>query len=299
MIWDSDLGLVIPVFDGTRNGKIARNLATTLEAVEAAGMRSFTVLAECIFADTPPLCQQYADRWCWMPIHGDRLWQKERLIQLGFEYLAAAGFSKVAYLDADFVFVSESWPTAICAALDPYVVVQNYECLIAEFEDGVTEDSGGLARWQSERRCDGRFSGGSWGYRTDFVLRYPIYQHHIVGGGDTTGMWAVTWPEHNPLSRFSQYSDALQDHLRGWVREIRSVVDPEDFGVVRLNARSLPHGTRTARRYQERHALLADFDPYSDLVAPPGQGLRWTHLARTKKMAMIQAIADYLTERDT
>jgi len=297
MIQRSDLGLVVPFFDAAKSPRMLANLSTALDAIDAAGMRRHTILAECLFPDRRPAGQAYADAWTWLPVAGDLLWQKERLIQLGCEALADLGYAKVAYLDADFLFLDEDWPAALSAALDRWPVVQSYETLAAEFEDETLEDLGALARWQAKQKCDGRFAGGSWAYRAEVVRRLPIYQYNVVGGGDSTNLWAATWPEKCPMAMVGQYSEPMNDHIRTWIRRLRGVLCARDFGYANLRARCLPHGTRLARQYQARHAILKPLDPYEDLLTVRGQGIRWTARARERKPEMIRQVANYLAAR--
>ena len=46
------------------------------------------------------------------------------------------------------------------------------------------------------------------------------------------------------------------------------------------------HGSEASRQYQTRKSILATFDPYEDVVAHDGQGLRWRpeHDANVRKM---------------
>lgn len=223
----------------------------------------------------------------------DALWQKERLLNLAESRLPSK-FDHVAFIDADFLIMNPKWlEMAERKFTDGYRVVQLWR-------HGWWLDANGNCEHRinsvgddaAEFRRSGRGSpGGAVMVTRDM---FPLYDRNIVGGGDESCMhgWTGTFEgefmanhSHAHLFHFLQWAAEANHKSGGKVTDI-------DCGAIHLF-----HGTRSSRRYWERHMSLVQsgYDPSTHVREAKSGLLEWTEQAPE---SLRNYMADYFVLRN-
>jgi hypothetical protein len=214
---------------------------------------------------------------------GDVLWQKERLLQIGAERLVEQGFRAIVFLDADILFESSAWPDVVCSAVERHPVAQCFAESVAEYSERAIVESSAVRLYRETGSLSGR-AGFAWAMRAELVQATGLYQHCVVGGGDSAlllaalglassdGAWGAGLYPHDFI-RFS--GPAMLAHYRAWADRILAASGGE-VGYANLRIASLAHGARRDRGYRARQDILVGFDPARDVACEPGAGFTWT-----------------------
>ena len=255
----------------------------------------------------------------------DRIWQKERLINLGVSQLPAH-VRYVAWVDCDIVLECADWPRLAVAHLERTGgLLQLFDRAIHVPKDAagwsasraslagitplLTEESIGAAARDGRaeaafRKCldpDSRRANGdvcstgmAWAARRSTLERCGLYDRAIVGGGDVLIVAAA----------LAQDSDALlgrvlnrhqYGHFLEWAGRARHAELFRSVDALRGAAYHLWHGDLRDRRYGRRHGITAafDFDPIADLEAAENGTWRWA----APGSGLAGAVADYFVSR--
>jgi hypothetical protein len=225
---------------------------------------------------------------------GDVMWQKEQLLQIGAERLLAQGYRKIAFLDADILFDSTDWPTAVSRALDRYSVVQCFSDALQFFANGANPMPAGITAFIQTGIRAGTAKGLAWAMRSEVIEAVGLYPHCVVGSGDSALFIAVAgmlrggraWREFALDHPFLRYTSAeLAADYHAWGERLQAAMQGAP-GFVSGRVVALAHGSLLKRRYHERHRLLAGFDPAAELSEGVCGALRWTRRGRTRAAAV-------------
>lgn len=239
----------------------------------------------------------------------DRLWQKERLINLAVAQLPPH-VRHVAWIDADLILSDPHWPDRVRERLDArgglLQVFDTAYHLPPELDPAAVDvaqcralapDLTGvsIARalregrfdhlehiWHNRARGDAEMPvayvvrGFGWAARRAELARAGLYTGNVVGGGD----WLMAFAQIGRLEQcFDQrpFTPAHRDHVRAWYEGAHKSGLFDHLGDVPQTAWHLWHGALTDRRYSERYHILVDhdYDPARDLVAAPGAVHAW------------------------
>ncbi|WP_428307948.1 hypothetical protein [Lacipirellula sp.] len=226
---------------------------------------------------------------------GDVMWQKERLLQHGIDMLIEDGQTAVAWLDADIVFGQLDWHESVLRQLEHFDCVQTFDRLVSYHGPGYRTS---IATAKDPKSLS---AGGGWAATCEFWRRVELYQHCIVGGGDT--MMAKVFLEfgqENPRiwswrfsgPRMQGMNVDFREHVIAWARRSWG---PWRVGCTdEVTAYLLPHGTRSNRQYGARHKILDDFRPLSDIKLGPQGAWQWSSC----KPDLHQSIANYFLGRN-
>lgn len=261
-------------------------------------------------------------------VGGDRrLWQKERLLNLGIAALPAH-VRFVAWLDCDIVFLRDGWSTQARAILEadgglmqPFRVAHHASERTAAGDPGARCLSMGKQSfawaWQQgvlvgedplsgllTPTDDGRVPtvaeiertrpapGFAWAARRNDLERFPLYERNVLGGGDSILAYAsIGRPDLYQMKRLSR---PHAEHFLGWAAQAQRFwqgkVRPLDGDLMHL-----PHGRLADRDYLGRNQILIRhaYDPMVDVVAHPGEALR---LAPHRE-ALARELAAYFARR--
>lgn len=251
---------------------------------------------------------------------GDLMWQKERLLNLGIARLPDT-CRHVAWLDADVVFARDDWADEAVRRLAHVPVVQLYDrvhCLAPQPLDGfaqphdwiradaelvrtgaiaalgraggdagprVTDDLGEYALAPSK--------GFAWAAHRTLLLRHPLPDTWVVGGGDSVFFHAVTGSAADAVSRHrlsaAHRARALLE-ARALHRATGGRVDHVPGTIA-----ALWHGALADRRYRSRHEILAahGFEPARHLRPAPQGAWTWSGEAG----ALRDAVRRYFEQR--
>jgi hypothetical protein len=280
-----DLWVVTCYYNHQRYASVARNFRIFLSVLEDSRINRLVV--ECAFRDAPfelpasPHVVQVRAR--------DLMWQKERLLNVGFGLLPPS-CRKVAWLDCDVLFEDPRWAVRTSELLDEFPVVQPFDRSV-RLKRGQTRDEGGYAShsFGAVYRRDPSLSrlidyerhghtGFGWAARRDLLDRHGLYDACIAGGGDHLMAHAlcghfdsrcvarIVGPEGSPR----------RDHFQPWAEGVAGEVAGR-IAAAPGRALHLWHGDLNNRKYAQRHHDLArlGFDPAVDLRLGPGGCWEW------------------------
>lgn len=239
----------------------------------------------------------------------DRIWQKERLLNLALAHLPAH-VTHVAWVDADLIFSDPDWPEQARAALDreggmvqlfdgalhlpeaidPAGPVTIEPGFVSPFLPGLSIArairEGTFAQlagdWGKRQAGAAVLStaynvlGFGWAARRDMLAEAGFYDGNVIGGGDSIAVFAhVGQLEEFLVSR--PFTPAHQAHIRQWVERARAAGLLAHMGDVPQTAYHLWHGAIADRKYVARYQVLVDhdYDPERDVVREAGKPLRW------------------------
>lgn len=245
----------------------------------------------------------------------DRIWQKERLINVGIGELPRH-VEFVAWVDCDVIFSEEDWSSeaqvhlekhggllqlfstsahlpretdvaslspAACAATVPLLT----GIAIASSLRQRTFDENEVKLRQADLSGDTdnyykaieqhNCCGLAWAARRDVIATCGHYDRCIVGGGDRMHAFSA-------LGRLSDYwslrrhNDKQKDDMLSWVESARSAGLFAHIDSLDQSVYHLWHGELFQRGYRERYEILArhGFDPAKDLEVSGNGTWKWT-----------------------
>jgi hypothetical protein len=234
------------------------------------------------------------------------MWQKERLLNLGAARLPKE-CKYVAWIDADVLFENEYWPAMTRELLKRHRVLQLFtSCDRLDSRGGSVSDEvtsfGAIAPTHRESLCCGRYdmhghTGYAWAMTRDLFDEVGLYEHSVVGSSDHFMAHVI----------YNTYGFCVENALKDDPRQIRHLKEWGDkfydkvrssFGVVPGRLVHLWHGDLKNRRYFLRMHDVTDlgYDPFTDVVAKPGQPLSWTATGRQKE-GLVQYFSNYFASR--
>ena len=244
----------------------------------------------------------------------DRIWQKERLINLGTAALPDH-VRYVAWADCDLILSDPAWPAKVRAKLDAnggmtqlfnqafhlpqevdpqtadLAVCANAKPILSALSIAHALESGRFDKNEEDWRRKRKQAPGSavfqdfyhcygfaWAAKRETLARCGLYEGNAVGGGDALKVFAA-------LERIDEYwttrncgTDAHKAHFLLWAQKAREAGLFDAIGDIAQNAYHLWHGAIANRQYGARYDILTrnDFDPARDLSAEDAEVLRWT-----------------------
>lgn len=249
------------------------------KAMARSDIRLFSV--ELAFGDDPFELPQGPDV---LQIRGrDVMWHKERLLQIGAEHLAADGYDGFVFMDADTVFEDSDWPAAVTKLLDDHPVGQCFSQVNAQYTDAQVTLPSGIKAYSETGRIEGRV-GHAWAMRSEVILGVGLYQHCIVGGGDSALFIAAIGSANDedawqgklaPHDFIHGYGPAFLGHYRDWADRFIAATQG-DVGYADLKITALSHGSMKDRSYVARHELLTHFNPRREVTYQASAPFEWT-----------------------
>lgn len=262
----------------------------------------------------------------------DRIWQKERLMNIGVAALPAH-VEYVAWVDCDLIFEDEDWTSKTAARLEKNGgLLQLFELslhLPREVDPGkasVSEcrnavpllagvsigsslrssafDSNEMKLTQARQapnlssyhRAIDRHNcyGMAWAAHRATVEKCGQYDRNIVGGGDAVHVYAA-------LSRLDDYwffravTEQQKHDIRRWTRTARDAGLLAHIDSLEGNAYHLWHGDLRNRNYRGRYDILTkhDFDPAKDIEIAENGAWRWTN----PESELAREVANYFGHR--
>lgn len=210
------------------------------------------------------------------------LWQKERLLNLLVDRLPDE-FDSVIWIDGDVLFCTNDWYDMTLEALQLAPVVQPFSKFIWTTKEGNLNDH------RNPRVCVGRdgivyrkdgqaLPGGVMAARREV---FPLYDRHILGGGDTMSMEAWLNTQQHGRRILERLNPEIRDHFFPWHDAARDKVQGR-VECLPCDVIHLYHGTQANRRYWDRWQYLVQsrYDPARHVEVDPSTGLlQWTDAA--------------------
>src|SRR5271168_4114165 len=223
---------------------------------------------------------------------GAVLWQKERLLNIALESVPP-GVENVAFLDCDVVFDRTDWAEDAEAKLDErYDIIQlfseahylkkdnlpdNASAISAELLAPSIVHTGGpsfLSRDApvgKEKRIQ---SGLAWAAKRAILLEHQLYDAAIVGSGDILMVASIYDHSERVTERYG-FNSRLKQHYLQWALPFSGRIAGR-IGCLSGTIYHLWHGEPNDRNYRNRHKLLENFDPYSDIQIGSNGAWQWT-----------------------
>lgn len=224
------------------------------------------------------------------------MWQKERMLNIGIESLPA-DVDRVAWIDADILFLNPKWIELADAALDRYDLIQPFEkihFLNQNYQIHASNQS--FASALKKDLLDGKkwFSTGfAWAARRESIAETGLLDIDVIGSADAD--MAFAWSGRQMDSRLNYlYNTELATAVCEWT-DRQTIKTPEQFGYLPIEAVHLWHGNRNNRRYLPRLKALTEneFDPRTDIALDDNGLWKWN----SDKPNMRERVAFYFQQR--
>ncbi len=204
------------------------------------------------------------------------LWQKERLLNLLVERLPTE-YDKVAWIDADVLFLNPGLTREITDVLETYHVAQLFSHVLYATHQGTLCSAKASVGWSGSSLVSPPSGGNELRCNPGigFALRrsvFPLYDRMIVGGGDQANLEA--WTGLRTTFMMSRVPPVLSAHYESWAAQAFAKVNAS-IGFLSGHCVHLFHGIAENRHYDRRWLALRRFnyDPERDIVVDPENGL--------------------------
>ncbi|MDP3646330.1 MAG: hypothetical protein Q8R25_04545 [bacterium] len=258
------------------------------------------LVVECAFGDQPfelPESLDVVQVRC-----NSLLWQKERLLNLAASWLPKE-CTAVAWHDCDILHMNANWAPDTVRLLRNHAVVQLFEKAILLDKGNVQTEKtpqvrsfGAIAPSHPELLSCGRYdrhghTGYGWAMRREIFDKVGLYEYAVGGSADHYMAHAIYNVYGFCVEHSLQNNPRAVRHLKEWGERFYELVQGK-FTAVPGEIVHLWHGELVNRRYLQRmlETNALGYDPYIDVIAPPGQPLEW-HPEMDK-----QGLRDYFTE---
>ncbi|NCT54402.1 hypothetical protein GW758_00380 [Candidatus Falkowbacteria bacterium] len=235
------------------------------------------------------------------------LWHKERLLNIGLKNLPA-DCDKIAWLDADIIFLDDSWAQEVAELLEKYHFVKPFNQAIRL--DKKETASVLLNNNLKELNLDNRPQYNNSQYsvdqknliiymsvfglcaRLDIMQKIGFYDCLIIGSGDMIISGAILGekPYQNILP------PALQKDIEKWTAKASNRVTDKGIAFISNSIVHLFHGRMINRNYSDRIKILKKrkFDPNQDLELNEDECLEWG----SNKKRMHRQVFGYFKNRN-
>lgn len=199
------------------------------------------------------------------------MWQKEALINSAIKQLPS-DYDAVAWVDGDLLFGNPEWYHQTALALETHKVVQCFSYIRYVDHDGRESKLKKSASLLPEA-TGWQVPGGAIAVKRDFFDNHHLYDKHILGGGDQVFMNACL-----DLSGriFRKLTGTWREYVESYMASVRDWAG-KDVHTIPGTVTHLWHGSRTRRRYQERHVVLMrrQYNPNTDVRVSRNGLLDW------------------------
>jgi hypothetical protein len=211
----------------------------------------------------------------------------------------------VLCLDADVLLTADNLKERVIDALQTTSVLQPFaravwtDSLGRPYKEKVSTGYGS-AHGERDIHIAKKFHPGfALALRRDFWTSYSgFYEREPLGGGNTMFIAAITGNSEELAQDIARTSTALATDYRQYAAGVKAW-GHNSIGYIEGDAIHLWHGSTKKRRYLERTALLAGFDPANDMMRSDTSGvLGWSTHARAEKASLIKEIESYFSSRD-
>lgn len=241
------------------------------------------------------------------------LWQKERVINFAVQKLPE-NIKYVGFIDGDILFANDNWVLQAKEKLESindlmlqlfsvvYYLPKNhskYNGYYSYFNYSIGKniiDSNGIENYKANFFSDSFYyanPGMAWICKKETLLKYPLYDKCIIGGGDTINL--INWlgiknSDNIPFVKKNKKKNQIfVDELK-MMQNIVLNISCLDSPIFHLN-----HGNKIDRQYKNRLDILEkyNFNPITDLTIE--QGLyRYTG----NNSGILDGIKEYFKQRN-
>ena len=215
-------------------------------------------------------------------------WMKECLLNIGIRRLLSEGYENIAWVDADIMFKSNSWPESILEGLSTNNVVQIFENCHEKISTEVGQETTDTNQLYTHGRSTISNSssvdilssvlsrtgelGYGYAYNSHVLSECKLYDSAILGAGDFANILGCVYnDEHEHMIRNDRFfhntsEDFIQDYIK-WASRMSASVENK-IGYCKEDILVLPHGSRRNRKYVTRENIIKryKFRPTDDLI---------------------------------
>lgn len=308
---------VTAFFNPSNNPLSLQNLIAFSRQIRRQGLK--LLIVELAFDDAPFEVQEHFADYVLQRRCNTLLWQKERLLNLGIDFLPDS-CDKVVWLDGDILFENDLWVTEVAQLLESVSVVQPFETAYwlprgaqtasQNLTRGVGEKQflPGMAftmanrqdrRWALADYFEHGHTGFAWAARRTLLQTHHLYDRHILGGGDMVIAHSLYgdrdfWRGRNYYCRFLTKKELAA--IAEWGRSLYADVGDSIY-YIPGRVLHLWHGSISSRNYLERLRILQenDYDPTSDIILDKQGCWNWN----SHKPNLHRQVGEYFASRST
>lgn len=300
LLWEGDELWVVACYynaHGDRNRE--RNAKVFARNLKRQGV-PLLMVELCSSADAPGLPQHLFTKYVRV-LHTDELWCKEALLNHGIAHHLPRACSKIAWVDADVVFLDDWWHTRTAKLLDTHPVVQPFDAFgfLSDAETATPrrriEPHRYLPSFAHTAATQGavkefRYAhpGYAWAARRDVLEQMGgLYTNAVLGLADVVMGFAfaakrpsdvdASWSYPDVKLFMGNWNDAMVEDCKRWQHAAQAVVRG-NLGApcAQVAVHHLWHGTIESRRYNKIGKLIPTFDPAAHVAIDVDGLLHWT-----------------------
>jgi len=279
-----DIAVITCFFNPAGFRSLRRNYDAFKAHLDACGVPCYT--AELAYDDEPhtiPGAHHVNAR--------SRMFHKENLLNLALQ-IVPDKYSKIAWVDCDFIFNRSDWATLTSELLDDYPAVQCCQNVTDLNQDGTEMRTRATTAHKGGDACNR--PGGAWAIRREILeAAGGLFDKCAVGSGDMVHTHAGFLGNFaHPF--FWNYSTGIRAQAKQWARGVYGAVQGR-ITATPANAIHLFHGTFHNKQYQSRDRLMPDIDPDTWMTYNDDGVLEWTHHADPE---IVKGIESYFRGRN-
>ncbi|MBN2854320.1 hypothetical protein JXK06_02180 [Patescibacteria group bacterium] len=269
------------------------------------GVKILTV--ECAFKDASfELDSNDADKL--IQVRSDSiLWHKERLLNIGLKYLPSE-CDKIAWLDADIIFLNNDWAKEVAKLLETYHFVKPFNRAIRLNKKETREillknNIKNLNLHNRPKYKNSEYSANQENLiiymsvfglcaRRDIIQEIGFYDRFIVGNGDMVISGAIL----NEKPYWDILPTALEKDIEVWSKKASNLTANKGIAFIPDDILHLFHGRIANRNYYDRIRILKKrkFDPNQDLRINQDDCFEWA----SNKKRLQQQLFGYFKNRN-
>ena len=244
-----------------------KNYKRFRENTKRQGLNLLTV--ECTFENKPFNLKKHDADILIQVRSNSILWQKERLLNIGLNNLPQ-NYDKIAWLDADILFLNNNWIKETSSLLEKYSIVQLFKYVV-RMKKGVKSISekelNRLPYGHGENKKEPGFGfkkpdnplmahpGFAWAGRREIFNKIKFYDKAIIGGGDLLMAFAFFNSKKDISPVFLDQNKEILEDFISWKDKISNKVK-NNIHYTKGTILHLWHGNSKSRIYHERYNLL-------------------------------------------
>ena len=203
------------------------------------------------------------DKWIKLKVSKKNIcFQKEACINL-IEKFIPEQYTKIAWIDPDFLFENDNWYHDASIALDKYKVIQLFDSYIATDRWGVVSSSipsmvaaGGPSAKKINPTHSGQ-PGAAWASRRDLWTHGGLYPYSFMGGGDSAFVYTIyeETSSQSVMNLSGIFDVEKYEPYINWKKTITPYVNKE-ISFITGKIRHEWHGDSIKRNYANRYDIV-------------------------------------------
>jgi len=278
-----DTAIAFVFFNPARSKRMLMNYLYTINRLN--GLPCYTL--ELVFEDREPEIPESPN--VFHVKSNSYMFHKERMCRV-LETKIPKKFKKIVFMDADLFYLSNKWYHDMSEKLDQFDVVQGFEiCHWLDLSYKKIMLSRPSALLTKSRLYSHEYHPGFiWGFRRDWYKKVGFFDWCVSGSGDTLSVAGWTKQEFD-----KSFSSLPLSMVKSYI-EFKKQPKPRISYLKDIHVFHLYHGSRTNRRYVDRHKPVNIAREISNIVKVNDDGMfEWKEPNRWN-----QFFIDYFNSRE-